>query len=104
MIKPITVSDGLILQFDKVVKGFKDNQTIRFDVEYSGAFDDKLNQVTEFECIRVTEDSPILSESDVLDLEDLLECGYEETLCNELEKMYVGTDINFSPNHYESIL
>ena len=104
MIKPITVDDGLILQFDKVVKGFKDNQPIRFDVEYSSGFDDQLNSVIEFECIRITEDSPILSESDVLELEDLLECGYEETLCNELEKLYIGTNIKFSPNQYQSVL
>jgi hypothetical protein len=95
-ITPIQQEQGMILTFTRPVKGYKN--PIHFSVEYSGTEDNIL----EFECIRVLDTD--LSKTQILDIEDLLECGYEEKLCNELEKIYSLTNIKFSPNHYESCL
>ena len=96
-IKPIEKSpEGIIYTFSRPVKGYKNH--IHFSVEYSSTQDNIL----ELEWIRVIEEG--LTNSQFLDIEDLLECGYEETLCNELEKIYSMTNIKFSPNHYDSCL
>jgi hypothetical protein len=98
-IEPINQStEGIIYTFMRPVKGFNSDKPIQFSVEYSGA----ENNILEFECIRVDDSS--LTKSQILDLEDTLECGYEEKLVNELEKIYLGTPVKFSPNHYDSCL
>lgn len=96
-ITPINTSkEGIIYTFSRPIKGYFN--PIQFSVEYSGGD----NDILEFEWIKPLEEG--LSNHEYLDIEDLLECGYEETLCNELEKLYSLTKIKFSPNHYESCL
>lgn len=87
--------EGIIHTFSRPVKGYLD--PILFEVGYSSE-----NNLLIFEWIKLIEEN--LTNSQILDLEDLLECGYEETLCNELEKIYSLTPITFSPNHYDSCL
>jgi hypothetical protein len=95
-ITPIETSkEGIILTVSRPIKGY--SNPILFSVEYSGD-----NDILELEWIRPIEEG--LTNSQFLDIENLLECGYEETLCNELEKLYSMTKIKFSPNHYDSCL
>ena len=96
-ITPIETSkEGIIYTFSRPMKGY--SNPVQFSVEYSGG----VNNSLELEWIRPLETG--LTNSQFLDIENLLECGYEETLCNELEKLYSMTKIKFSPNHYESCL
>ena len=95
-IEPIKTSkEGIIYTFSRPVKGYIN--PIQFEVEYSGD-----EGILELEWIRPSESE--LTNSQILDIEDLLECGFEETLCNELERIYSQTKIKFSPNHYDSCL
>ena len=62
---------------------------VNIEIEYSG--DDKS---IEFECARVSK-SNNFSDEIAKDIDDLLECGFEEDLIDALSEYYKNSNINF---------
>lgn len=91
MIKPYHTQNETISQL--IVE--MENQPVIVDICYSGDI-----ETLEFEYSEVSEENKF-DDVKKQELNDILECGLEETIVQYLANYYANTSITFDPNHYQ---
>lgn len=90
--------NGMVYQISDSIEG----KDVIVDITYSGDRDDDGNEILEFVYASVEEDSnPLLSEEEIKEMNDYLECGREETYLLALVEHYAKTSINFDCGEYK---
>ena len=93
--------DGIIYQITDVIDG----KAVVIDITYSGGEDENGVDILEFEWAAAEADSnPTLTAEELEEINDILECGYEERYVRALLEYYEGTSVNFDPNEYSEML
>lgn len=92
--------DGVIYQ---VEMQFEEIGVAVIDIEYSGYEDALGNDVLEFCWANVGESSnPDLTEAQLDEIDDILECGYEERVVVFLQDIYAELGIRFDVGDYKN--
>ena len=80
----------------QVTQDIAEIKNVVIDIAYSGGEDEQGNEVLEFECALVeAEWNMHLSEEEIEEANDLLECGFEEQVIVFLKEAYANTNIRF---------
>ena len=95
--------EGVIYQVEMT---FEEIGTVFVDITYSGDTDDAGNEILEFCCAAAElEENGHLSEVEIDEANDILECGWEEQIVRFLMKHYKeNTSINFNVGEYDWII
>lgn len=94
--------DGIIYQLEMT---FEEIGTVFVDITYSGYTDASENSVLEFECAAAEEEENThLSEAEIEEANDILECGMEERIVRFLMDHYEKTDVRFDVGEYDWII
>ena len=95
--------DGIIYQLEMT---FEEIGTVFVDITYSGDTDEDGNDVLEFECATAEEEENThLSEAEIEEANDILECGMEEHIVRFLIWHYKeNTSIRFDVGEYDWII
>jgi len=94
--------DGIIYQLEMT---FEEIGTVFVDITYSGDTDEAGNDVLEF-CYAAAEEEENghLSEAEIEEANDILECGMEERIVRFLIDQYEKTDVRFDVGEYDWII
>lgn len=84
--------NGMVYQISDIIEG----KDVIVDITYSGDEDENGKEILEFVYASVDPNSnPLLSEAEIEEMNDHLECGLEEEYVLALDEHYAKTDINF---------
>ena len=94
--------DVIIYQLEMT---FEEIGIVVVDITYSGDTDDAGNDVLEFCCAAAEEEeNGHLSEAEIAEANDILECGMEEHIVRFLIDHYEKTDVRFDVGEYDWII
>ena len=83
---------GMVYQISDIIEG----KDVIVNIAYSGDEDENGKEILEFVYASVdSESNPLLSEEEIEEMNDHLECGLEEDYVLALTKHYEKTNINF---------
>jgi hypothetical protein len=95
-------NDAIIYQLEMA---FEEIGIVVVDITYSGDTDDAGNDVLEFCCAAAEEEENThLSEAEIEEANDILECGMEEHIVRFLIDQYEKTDVRFDVGEYDWII
>jgi hypothetical protein len=91
--------EKIIYQVTKEIEGIG---SVVIDIAYSGDTDAEGNDILQFEFATVEPRfNQSLTEDQIEEVMDALECGFEEEIVCELKAAYEGTDIRFDVGEYK---
>lgn len=79
----------------EIVTDIENFKNVKLNIEYSGG---ETEEELEFECVRISSKNNF-TENEIEEIEEIIECGFYETIVKKLESYYENSNYKFLSNN-----